>query len=122
MKSQITHPTTYAVGLLVLGNITHNPAIPANNPTNTGCSTPTPLLAAIAPVINGNAADPACPIVAEKPTAAVCSSLGSSFVSTEIPVGNSGPSRKPSKLIITALVIRLGTNQKISCTTTLSST
>lgn len=61
-------PIAHAVGLFILGRSNHKAAIPASNPTSIGCNTLTPALAAIAPVMNGKAADPACPIVAENPT------------------------------------------------------
>jgi hypothetical protein len=50
-----------------LGSRAQNIPIPTNKPTIIGCITCTPVFEAIAPVMKGNAADPACPRLAVKP-------------------------------------------------------
>lgn len=67
-----------------------------------GCSTPTPLLAAIAPMMNGKTVPPVPPIAMAKPIALTWICFGSSLAVIITAPGNIGPRKKPKKATATA--------------------
>jgi hypothetical protein len=73
-----------------------------------------PALLAIAPVMKGNAADPACPSPAIQPMQPVSSQRGKIRPASFITMGYIGPSRTPTSETATAPPIRDGTNHTTS--------
>lgn len=66
-----------------------------------GCKTSTPFFWAMAPTANGNTAAPPPPNAAAKPMVLTWRSLGRTLVATITAAGNSGPRKKPSRMMKT---------------------
>ena len=82
--------------------------------THKGCNAVIPNRLAIAPVMNGNTADPVCPSPAIQPIEPVSNHGGSSAADCFMKIGYIGPKNRPTIETATAFPMREGMNQMVN--------